>query len=62
MARESTVMGGSLAGVVVGTAILLWGTEQADYTVIGAGGVVILLGIGVMTLYLSRLEHPTGGH
>jgi len=62
MASESTVMGLSLAVVVVGLAILLWGTELADYTVVGAGGVVILAGVGLMTVYLARLEGPASGH
>jgi uncharacterized membrane protein len=62
MASEGTVMGISLLGVVAGLAVLLYGTELGDYTVIGAGGVVVLLGVGLMTAYLSGLEGPAESH
>lgn len=62
MASESSVFGLSLAAVVVGLAILLFGAYQTENLVTYSGGVVVLAGVALMTLYLARLEGPTAEH
>ena len=62
MASEASVFGLSFLGVVVGLAVLLWGTELGDYTIISGGGVVVLLGVALMTVYLAGMDHPASDH
>ena len=66
MNRDATVFGGSIALVVVGLAVLLFGEYGgADALVVG-GGVVVLAGVGVGTAYLAWLPEAAsadrGGH
>ena len=60
MASESTVFGVSILAVVVGLAILLYGAEAAGTAVTAAGGVVVLAGIAIMTVYIASLPEPEG--
>jgi uncharacterized protein YjlB len=68
MASDSSVFGLAVLGVVVGLAVLLFGAEEGDNTIVSAGGVVVLAAVGLMTLRLSRMdapaegEGPAGGH
>ena len=60
MASESTVFGLSVLGVIVGLAIVLYGEGAAGTTVAVAGGVVVLAGIALMTVYIAGLPEPEG--
>jgi len=62
MASEASVFGLSTLGVIVGLAVLLWGTELGHFTIVTAGGVIVLLAVAVMTVYLSGMEGPSSGH
>lgn len=55
MEREAYVTGGSVAGVVVGLAVLLVGVAVGEYALQGVGGFVVLVAMGLLTLYLERL-------
>ena len=62
MASESSVFGVSLAAVVVGLAILLYGAEHTANQITFSGGLVVLVGVGLMTAYLAAMDGPAEGH
>ena len=62
MASESAVFGTGVLGVFVGLAVLLWGAEHGDNALVAGGGLVVLAAVGLMTVYLSRMDAPAGGH
>ena len=62
MASESSVFGTGVAGVVVGLAVLLWGAEHGQNTLVAGGGLIVLAAIGLMTVYLQGMDGPAEGH
>lgn len=66
MRHEGLVFGSAVAGVAIGLALLLYAEASgAGYDVLFAGGVILLLGMGILTGGVILLEEPaeeTGGH
>ena len=62
MASESSVFGLSVLGVLVGLAVLLWGAEHGENTIVAGGGIVVLAAVGLLTVYLSAMGEPSEGH
>jgi high-affinity Fe2+/Pb2+ permease len=65
MADESTVFGLSLAGVLAGLGVLIYGVtlnngEELNEIML-AGGILVLAAFGLLTLGVARLEEPEGG-
>ena len=53
----------SLVGVVGGLAVLLFGAQiGSEGLLVPAGGVVVLLGVAVLTAAVAELDHPDGEH
>jgi arginine exporter protein ArgO len=65
MADDSTMFGLSLVGVLAGLGVLIFGVIQNNgeelNELILAGGMIVLLGFGVLTLGIARLDEPEGG-
>ena len=62
MASESSVFGTAVVGIIVGLAVLLWGAEHGQNTLVAGGGIVVLAAIGLMTVYLNGMDGPADGH
>jgi len=62
MASESSVFGLSLLAVVGGLAILLYGAENTANAITFSGGLVVLSGVAIMTVYLAGMDGPAEGH
>lgn len=62
MASESSVFGLGVLGVIVGLAVLLYGAYIGDNTIVSGGGIVVLAAVGLMTVYLSAMDEPSGSH
>lgn len=45
----------SIAVVLVGLVVLLYGVYHHNYNIQGAGGVIGLLGFGILTAYIAKL-------
>lgn len=55
MAEDTLTPWVTIAVVLVGLAVLLYGVSQHDYNIQLAGGVVGLLGFGMLTTYIAKL-------
>lgn len=54
--RRETLLGGlTIAGVTAGLGVLLYGEAAHVDGLIPAGGVVVLLSVGLLTVYIDRL-------
>lgn len=65
MANESTVFGLSLAGVLAGLGVLIYGVtltsgEHLNVEML-AGGAIVILAFGLLTAGVARLDAPEGG-
>lgn len=60
MDRETLVTGGSTAGVIVGSAVLIAGVEFGSLAVQGVGGALALAGTLALAAYLAGLEDEGG--
>jgi hypothetical protein len=54
MAREALTFGAIIAGVVLGTAVLLFGEASSSDALILGGGVLALLSVGGLTTAITR--------
>ncbi len=63
MASDALQTYGSLLLVILGLGVLLAGVGiYNSQTVQGVGGAITLLGVGVLTAHLARLDAPESAH
>lgn len=56
MVHDTVTTGSSVLLVIVGLILLLFGAGTPNDQFVNIGGVVVLIGLGVLTLFVARLE------
>lgn len=59
MNGETASLGVSMVAILAGLATLLYGEYAGfGFEVVAAGGVVVLVGVGILTAHVARLPEP----